>query len=112
MTPNGVKVYEIWGPLFFGSIQAFNDKFDIKSDPKQVEIDFNESKVSDHSGIEALRGIVNKYEDAGKTVVLKHLSADCKKLLIKRNIKFEQIIKTDIDDPRYHVVTDTAGIME
>ena len=112
ITPNGVKVYEIWGPLFFGSIQAFNDKFDIKSDPEQIEIDFIESKVSDHSGIEALRGIVNKYEDAGKTVVLKHLSADCKKLLIKRNIKFEQIIKTDIDDPRYHVVTDTAGIME
>jgi len=112
ITPNGVKVYEIWGPLFFGSIQAFNDKFDIKSDPEQIEIDFIESKVSDHSGIEALRGIVNKYEDAGKTVVLKHLSADCKKLLIKRNIKFEQIIQTDIDDPRYHVVTDTAGIME
>jgi sulfate permease, SulP family len=112
ITPDGVKVYEIWGPLFFGSIQAFNDKFDIKSDPKQIEIDFIESKVSDHSGIEALRGIVNKYEDVGKTVVLTHLSADCKKLLIKRNIKFEQIIKTDIDDPRYHVVTDTAGIME
>ena len=112
ITPNGVKVYEIWGPLFFGSIQAFNDKFDIKSDPEQIEIDFIESKVSDHSGIEALRGIVNKYEDVGKTVVLKHLSADCKKLLIKRNIKFEQIIQTDIDDPRYHVVTDTAGIME
>jgi len=112
ITPNGIKVYEIWGPLFFGSIQAFNEKFDVKGDPQQIEIDFIESKVSDHSGIEALRGIVNKYEDAGKTVVLKHLSTDCKKLLIKRNIKFEQIIKTDIDDPRYHVVTDTAGIME
>ena len=111
-TADGVKVYEIWGPLFFGSIQAFNDKFDVKNDPEKIEIDFIESKVSDHSGIEAVRGIVNKYEDAGKTVILKHLSSDCKKLLIKRNIKFEQIIKTDIDDPRYHVVSDTAGIME
>ena len=111
-TADGIKVYEIWGPLFFGSIQAFNDKFDVKNDPEKIEIDFIESKVSDHSGIEAVRGIVNKYEDAGKTVILKHLSSDCKKLLIKRNIKFEQIIKTDIDDPRYHVVSDTAGIME
>jgi len=111
-TADGVKVYEIWGPLFFGSIQAFNDKFDVKNDPEKIEIDFIESKVSDHSGIEAVRGIVNKYEDAGKTVILKHLSSDCKKLLIKRNIKFEQIIKTDSDDPRYHVVSDTAGIME
>ena len=111
-TADGIKVYEIWGPLFFGSIQAFNDKFDVKNDPEKIEIDFIESKVSDHSGIEAVRGIVNKYEDAGKTVILKHLSPDCKKLLIKRNIKFEQIIKTDSDDPRYHVVSDTAGIME
>ena len=111
-TADGIKVYEIWGPLFFGSIQAFNDKFDVKNDPEKIEIDFIESKVSDHSGIEAVRGIVNKYEDVGKTVILKHLSSDCKKLLIKRNIKFEQIIKTDIDDPRYHVVSDTAGIME
>ena len=111
-TADGIKVYEIWGPLFFGSIQAFNDKFDVKNDPEKIEIDFIESKVSDHSGIEAVRGIVNKYEDVGKTVILKHLSPDCKKLLIKRNIKFEQIIKTDSDDPRYHVVSDTAGIME
>lgn len=108
----GVKIYEIWGPLFFGSIHAFNQKFDVVNDPDRIEIDFMESKVSDHSGIEALRGIVNKYEDAGKTVTLKHLSADCTKLLIKRNIKFEEIIQTNIDDPRYHVVSDTAGIME
>ena len=77
-TADGIKVYEIWGPLFFGSIQAFNDKFDVKNDPEKIEIDFIESKVSDHSGIEAVRGIVNKYEDAGKTVILKHLSSDCK----------------------------------
>ena len=108
----GVKIYEIWGPLFFGSIHAFNQKFDVVNDPDCIEIDFMESKVSDHSGIEALRGIVNKYEDAGKTVTLKHLSADCTKLLIKRNIKFEEIIQANIDDPRYHVVSDTAGIME
>ena len=103
---DGTKVYEIFGPLFFGSITAFNSKFDPKTDPDAIEIDFIESKVSDHSGMEAIRGVVNKYEKAGKVVKLKHLSPDCKRLLMKANSKFEEIIITDVDDPRYWVVTD------
>lgn len=106
MKEDGTKVYEIWGPLFFGSVQNFNTKFDVKNDPDKVEIDFIESKVGDHSGIEALRGITNKYLAAGKQVKLTHLSPDCKTLLLKANPKFERIIKTDVDDPRYYVVTD------
>ncbi|GAA0873265.1 SulP family inorganic anion transporter [Gangjinia marincola] len=106
--PDGTKVYEIWGPLFFGSVQAFNNKFDPKTDPDHVEIDFIESKVSDHSGIEALRGIANKYLDLGKKVKLTHLSPECKELLLKANPGFEQVIETSIDDPRYYVVTDTV----
>ena len=107
---DGTKVYEIWGPLFFGSIQAFNSKFDARNDPDHIEIDFIESKVSDHSGIEAIRGIVNKYEKVGKSVRLKHLSPDCKTLLIKANPKFRQVILTDVDDPRYYVVTDAPPV--
>lgn len=103
---DGTKVYEIWGPLFFGSIQAFNEKFDPIGDPKQIEIDFIESKVSDHSGIEAIKNLVNKYEKLGKTVKLKHLSPDCDAILIKANPHFKDIIETDVDDPRYYVVTD------
>lgn len=103
---DGTKVYEIWGPLFFGSVQAFNSKFDAKTDPKKVEIDFIESKITDHSGIEALRGIANKYLDMGKEVKLTHLSPDCKALLLKANPRFEEVIEHSIDDPRYHVVTD------
>lgn len=103
---DGTKVYEIWGPLFFGSVQNFNTKFDVKNDPDKVEIDFIESKVGDHSGIEALRGITNKYLAAGKQVKLTHLSPDCKTLLLKANPKFERIIESDVDDPRYYVVTD------
>lgn len=103
---DGTKVYEIWGPLFFGSVQNFNTKFDVKNDPDKVEIDFIESKVGDHSGIEALRGITNKYLTAGKQVKLTHLSPDCKTLLLKANPKFERIIESDVDDPRYYVVTD------
>jgi len=103
---DGTKVYEIWGPLFFGSIQNFNSKFDVKNDPDIVEIDFIESRVNDHSGIEALHNIANKYLDAGKQVKLTHLSPECKALLLKANPKFEQVIETAVDDPRYHVVTD------
>lgn len=104
---DGTKVYEIWGPLFFGSVQNFNSKFDAKNDPQEVEIDFIESKVTDHSGIEALRNVANKYLDLGKTVKLTHLSPDCKALLLKANKKFEEVIEESVDDPRYYVVTDT-----
>lgn len=103
---DGTKVYEIWGPLFFGSTTAFNSKFDISSDPDKIEIDFIESKVSDHSGVEALRNVANKYIDAGKQVTLTHLSPDCKEILLKWNPEFDSIIQDAIDDPRYHVVTD------
>ena len=103
MKDDGTKIYEIWGPLFFGSISAFNEKFDIKNDPDKVEIDFVESRVSDHSAIEAIFNLVKKYEAEGKQITLKHLSEDCKILLYKSSPKFHQIIEEDIDDPRYHL---------
>jgi len=103
---DGTKVYEIWGPLFFGSTTNFMTKFDVKNDPEHVEIDFIESKVSDHSGVEAMRTIVDKYQAAGKKITLTHLSPDCKILLLKSNISFEEVIQDSIDDPRYYVVSD------
>ena len=102
---DGTKVYEIWGPLFFGSVQAFNSKFDIQNDPEKVEIDFIESKVSDHSGIEAVENLAKKYIKSGKKISLTHLSPECKKLLLKANPKFDSIIESSVDDPRYYVVT-------
>ena len=101
---DGTKVYEIWGPLFFGSIQAFNSKFDVKNDPDKVEIDFIESRVSDHSALEALFNLVEKYEAAGKKVHIKHLSEDCQVLMIKASPKLANVIEENIDDPRYHVM--------
>lgn len=103
---DGTKLYAIWGPLFFGSVTDFNSKFDPKNDPDAIEIDFMESRVQDHSGIEALRGVANKYLDLGKKVTLTHLSPECKALLIKRNPEFDTIIKSQIEDPRYHIATD------
>ena len=100
---DGTKVYEIWGPLFFGSISAFNEKFDAKNDPDHIEIDFVESRISDHSALEAILNLVKKYEVENKTIHLKHLSEECKALLYKSDPRFHQIIINDIDDPRYHL---------
>ena len=103
---DGTKVYEIWGPLFFGSVLSFNSKFDIKNDPDTIEIDFLESKISDHSGVEAIRGIARKYMDEGKKVKLKHLSPDSKAILVKANPIFWDVIEDAVDDPRYYVAID------
>ncbi len=107
---DGTKVYEIWGPLFFGSVQNFNSKFDASTDPDSIEIDFIESKVSDHSGIEALSNIAHKYIELGKQIKLTHLSPECKILLLKADPKLEDIIENSIDDPRYYVVTDLLDL--
>ena len=103
---DGTKVYEIWGPLFFGSVQNFNSKFDAKTDPDRVEIDFIESKVTDHSGIEAVDILAKKYLGLGKELRLTHLSPECKVLLLKANPGLHEVIESSIDDPRYHVMTD------
>lgn len=100
---NGIKHYEIYGPLFFGSVTAFHEKFDIVNDPEEVIIDFAESRVVDMSAIEALNKITERYQKIGKKVHLKHLSPDCRKLL--KNA--EEIIDVNVlEDPTYKVVID------
>jgi SulP family sulfate permease len=100
---NGVKHYEIYGPLFFGSVSVFNDKFDVLEDPDEVIIDFQESRVVDMSAIEALNKITERYQKVGKKVHLKHLSKDCLALL--RNA--EDIIDVNVmEDPKYKLMID------
>ncbi|MEX0685018.1 MAG: SulP family inorganic anion transporter [Balneolales bacterium] len=77
----GVKHYEIYGPLFFGSVTAFQDKFDILNDPERVIIDFQESRIVDHSGLEVLNKITERYARQGKKVSLINLTNDSKRLL-------------------------------
>lgn len=97
---NGVKHYEIYGPLFFGSVTAFNEKFDVLNDPDEVIIDFAESRVVDMSAIEALNKMTERYLKVGKKIHLKHLSPDCKILL--KNA--EEIIDVNVlEDPHYKV---------
>ncbi|MBT8280847.1 MAG: STAS domain-containing protein, partial [Muriicola sp.] len=103
MDEDGVKHYEIYGPLFFGSVTLFNEKFDVLSDPDEVIIDFRESRVVDMSAIEALNKITERYLKVGKKVHLKHLSRDCKRLL--KNA--DDIIDVNVlEDPTYKVVVD------
>lgn len=100
---NGVKHYEIYGPLFFGSVAAFNEKFDVLNDPDEVIIDFEESRVVDMSAIEALNKISERYLKVGKKIHLKHLSKDC--LVLLKNA--EEIIDVNIlEDPTYKIVVD------
>ncbi len=96
---DGTKVYELDGPLFFGSIQSFYDVFDVQNDPPKVVIDFKNARVMDSSGVEAIDNITKKYEDAGKNLLLRHLSPDCKAILKKAgpHCTWEE------DDPTYKV---------
>ncbi|MBA5630234.1 SulP family inorganic anion transporter [Moheibacter lacus] len=98
---NGVKHYEIYGPLFFGSTTAFTEKFDVLNDPEEVIIDFKESRVVDMSAIEALNKLTERYHKQNKKIHLKHLSPDCRKLI--KNA--ESIIDVNvIEDPTYNVM--------
>lgn len=98
---NGVKHYELFGPLFFGSTTAFGEKFDVQNDPTEVIIDFAESRITDMSAIDAVNKITERYAAVGKKVHLKHLSNDCVELL--KNA--EAIIDVNImEDPTYKVM--------
>lgn len=100
---NGVKHYEIYGPLFFGSTTVFAEKFDVQNDPNEIIIDFKESRISDMSAIDAVNKITERYLKVNKIVHLRHLSADCKQLL--KNA--DKVIDVNImEDPTYIVAID------
>lgn len=98
---NGVKHYEIYGPLFFASTAVFAEKFDVSTDPDEIIIDFKESRIADMSAIEALNAVTQRYSKLGKKVHLRHLSPDC--ILLLKNA--QAIIDVNIiEDPNYMVV--------
>jgi SulP family sulfate permease len=80
---DGIKHYEIFGPLFFASTSVFDSKFDVQNDPDEVMIDFSESRIADMSGIEALNKLTERYHKNGKKVYIKNLSSSSHKKLIK-----------------------------
>jgi len=97
------KVYELHGPLFFGSVHNFQDLFDPKNDPDDVVVEFKFSRVSDHSAIEAIDTLAERYESAHKRLHLRHVSPECKELLSKAGELCEVNV---IEDPKYHVADD------
>lgn len=100
---NGIKHYEIYGPLFFGSVANFNEKFDLANDPETIMISFKESRIADMSGIEAVDLLTKKYSERNKKVILTHLSEDSRKLLENASA----IIKVNIaEDPHYKIPSD------
>jgi len=99
MEADGTKVYELEGPLFFGSTQNFMDIFKVESDSPKIVIDFKNTRVMDISGVEAIDSLIKKYEESGRNILLRHLSKDCKAILKNAGpyCSFEE------DDPTYKV---------
>jgi len=99
----GSKVYELHGPLFFASVNNFQDLFDPRNDPEDVIIEFQHSKVMDHSALEAIDTLAERYQQSGTTLHLRHLSVECSKLLKKAGNLVEVNL---LEDPRYFLAVD------
>ncbi|MCF7822406.1 MAG: STAS domain-containing protein, partial [Mariprofundaceae bacterium] len=102
-TDKGERIYEIHGPLFFASVHRFGELFNPENDPDEVIFDFAFSRVADHSAIEAIDTLAEKYTRAGKNLHLRHLSSECRQLLEKAGDLVEVNIK---EDPHYHIADD------
>jgi SulP family sulfate permease len=100
--PEGARVYQVQGPLFFGSADGFSELFDVDADPALVVVDFAESRVVDQSALTAIEAMAEKYEAAGKELQLRHLSRDCHQLLTKAG----QLMIDSDDDPDYRLAVD------
>ena len=98
---DGTKVYFLHGPLFFGSVTDFNLGFTPSKDPDSVVVDMKESRVWDHSGLEAIHKLGSRYHSVGKTVKLQHISQNCRNLLTKAGSMVDVIVLPE--DPSYHV---------
>lgn len=103
---SGSKIYQVNGPLFFGSVANFLELFDTVNDPQDVIVDFVNSRVADHSAIDAIETIAERYHKSGRKLHLKHLSQDCLALLTKSGSLVEI---NHIEDPTYKVATDVLG---
>jgi len=99
----GFKTYYLNGTLFFASAKNFHELFDIQNDPKDIVIDFKDSRVVDHSAIMAIDNLAGKYKAAGKKLHLVHLSPDCVDILETAK---DMVEINRIEDPRYHIADD------
>lgn len=100
---HGTKIYHLESALFFGSAQSFKDLFDPLNDPQDVVIDFDKARVYDHSGIEAINNITQRYADQGKYLHLLNLSRECQELLDKADNIVELSVIEGLD---WHIADD------
>jgi SulP family sulfate permease len=100
---DNITHYDFDGPLFFGSIEKFKTLFDVQSDTKEIIIDFADSRIMDHSAIEAIDNLTEKYSKENKVLHIRHISEDCRKLI--KNA--DKIVDINIkEDPTYAVADD------
>jgi SulP family sulfate permease len=95
------RIYGVEGMLYFGSVREFSDKFQAKSDVQNIVIDFEEARVCDLSGLEAINALGDRYKNAGKELHVRHLSPDCRQMLKKAGTLVD--IEVLPDDPHYSV---------
>ena len=102
----GRTLYSLEGPLFFGSVASFKRLFDFKNDLEHVVIDFTDSRVWDHSGLEALQNITDRYNKNGRKLHLLNLSKECRNLLGKAGNIVELSV---IEDLEWHIADDVLA---
>lgn len=101
-TEKGARVYEIKGPLFFGSSARFQELFTPKDDPNVVILDFNQSRLVDGSALQAVEAVAANYRQVDKILKLRGISKDCYTLLAGAG----QLITDEGNDPDYSMVID------
>jgi SulP family sulfate permease len=102
----GWKVYELEGSLFFASVAGFQSLFSPQQDPDEVVIEFRRARVVDHSALEAIDALAERYQQAGKRLHLRHLSPDCQEILEKAQGMVEVNV---LEDPHYHIADNRLG---
>ena len=102
----GRRIYALRGTLFFASVANFAEKFTPRNDPDEVIVEFRDARVMDHSALEAIDALAERYQQAGKKLHLRHLSPDCAELLHKARGMIEVNV---MEDPHYHLADDRLG---
>lgn len=107
-TGKHVKFYQVRGTLFFGSTHKFLDYFDVDKDPDDVQLVFDSLFISDHSAVEALKKLGDRYADVGKSLTLQHLHPGSKRILRNAESLLERkvMISDDAPVPRSWIAVD------
>lgn len=95
----GVRIYNLQGVLYFGSVREFTERLVPSNDPEEVIIDFADARVADFSSLEALNGLTERYKNAGKRIRLRHLSPACAKMIDQADAFVT--VEVAEDDPHY-----------